>query len=46
MATFKCDIPHKENELIKEAAKNDKRSRQKFIEKLIIDAALKQSKKV
>lgn len=41
MAVFKCDIPKDQNELIKQAAKEAFMSRQKFIEKMIIEAAEK-----
>ena len=44
MAVFKCDIPHEHNEMIKQAAKDSYMSRQKFIEKMIIEAAETQAR--
>ena len=46
MAVFKTDIREDKNEMIKIAAKEAFMSRQKFIEKLIDDAAKCQAKKV
>ena len=43
MAVFKCDIPHEHNEMIKLAAKKSFMSKQKFIEKMIIEAAEEQA---
>jgi len=44
MAVFKCDIPHEHNEMIKQAAKESYMSRQKFIEKMIVEAAEEQAR--
>lgn len=46
MATFKCDIPHEHNEMIKLAAAESFQSRQKYLEQKIIELAEKQSKKI
>lgn len=44
MAFFHYDIPHDHNEMIKLAAKESFMSRQKYLEKLIIEAAEKQAR--
>lgn len=46
MAVFKCDIPEDHNAMIHLAAKENFMSRQKFIEKMIIEAAERQARKV
>lgn len=46
MATFKCNIPHEHNEMIKVAAAESFQSRQKYLEQKIIEIAEKQAKKV